>query len=103
MHNEKAGRSRQAYAALDPVMNTIGSALTTLQEGRGRLAAQDASIPETLEATMHACELALTAVRACLALLRAQDMCIDAIRDWIDDSRMLQDALAKRLEVLNRT
>lgn len=89
--------------SLELVMGAIGSALGALRENRRRLKAQDASIPETLEATMQACELALTATRAVLTLASTQVACIEAIRNWVDDSRRLQEALGKRLEVLSKT
>lgn len=85
---------------LEDVLGGIAAATGSLQEGRKQLKAQEASVPETLERTMQACELALSAVRAGLVMIRSQASCIEAMRAHIEDSGRLHNAVADRLAVL---
>lgn len=98
MTNEKP---KNPQPTSQPTMDQlIEAAAVGLKEQRKKLKAQEASIPESLERTMQACELALTASRTALALAHTQLSCLEAIMAYIKDSGRLSEAASKRLEVL---
>jgi hypothetical protein len=80
----------------------IDAAVTGLQQTRKQLKAQEASIPESLDQTMQAVELALSTCRTTVALMRSQIAVIDTVVDHIKDTGRLNEAVVKRVEVLRK-
>ena len=78
-------------------------ALVELTTQREKLKAQEASIPETLQTTMQACEVSLMLVIRTLDILATHNAMIGVFKDLATDSERLHDAATTRLNVLGRT
>ncbi len=101
--SQESNAPRSAAGAGDSFARHVGEAVAELQTLTRQLRAQEVSIPEALEKTMKACQIALSAALLSFGAISTQKARVDAIAAHIKDSGRLHEAVSSRLDVLAKT